>query len=223
MTLTVTDQTGATGEIEREIEISRNSPPVARFSVSPSNGTTDTNFHFDGSSSDDPDGRIVSYSWRFDDGGTGQGPRVSHTFRNQGTFGVNLIVTDNKGMDAFAEKNVEVEKTQGNRCSPRNDHQGPGHVFDVVSADRASRTIIARFRHNAGCQPFTRCGDVRLGGYPGVSPGKEHWIGVMCQFTDLGNGTAAIRLDGGNFWPAAGTRNLYTWPQECNIPGICRN
>ncbi len=223
VTLTVNDHSGAYSSIERGVEILKNSPPVARIKVTPGEGSTLTNFEFDGSGSTDPDGRIVSYEWRFGDGERAQGMHVSHTFENGGTFDVELTVTDNKGQDGSQEKSVEVEKAQGSRCSPRNVHQGPAHVFDVVSADRGSRTIVARFRSNAGCQPFTRCGDIRLGGYPGVSPGTEHWIGVMCEFTDLGNGMAVIKVDGGNYWPSAGQRNFYAWPQECNIPGICRN
>ncbi|MGH9421713.1 MAG: PKD domain-containing protein, partial [Thermoanaerobaculia bacterium] len=46
----------------------------------------------------DPNGSIVSYQWSFGDGGTATGSSVSHTYTNNGTYNVNMIVTDNDGL-----------------------------------------------------------------------------------------------------------------------------
>jgi PKD repeat protein len=52
---------------------------------------------FDGSGSFDTDGTIVSYWWDFDDGTTGSGVAPSHMYTSEGTYTVNLVVTDDKG------------------------------------------------------------------------------------------------------------------------------
>ncbi|MCH8524092.1 MAG: PKD domain-containing protein [Balneolales bacterium] len=52
---------------------------------------------FDGTVSEDPDGRITRYEWDFGDGNTGVGARVDHTYREPGVFTVTLTVTDDSG------------------------------------------------------------------------------------------------------------------------------
>jgi PKD repeat protein len=49
---------------------------------------------FDGTVSEDPDGRISRYFWDFGDGNTAMGARVDHTFNRAGTYTVTLRVLD---------------------------------------------------------------------------------------------------------------------------------
>ncbi|WP_394553141.1 LamG-like jellyroll fold domain-containing protein [Agromyces sp. MMS24-JH15] len=55
---------------------------------------------FDGSTSVDPDGTIVSYAWSFGDGQTGAGVTASHTYAAGGDYVVTLAVTDDDGTTA---------------------------------------------------------------------------------------------------------------------------
>ncbi|MGB4967519.1 MAG: LamG-like jellyroll fold domain-containing protein, partial [Candidatus Saccharimonadales bacterium] len=65
VTLTVTDNQGATEDIVQPVTVTApNIGPAAAFSVS----VTDLVVAFDGSASADPDGSIVSYAWDFGDG-----------------------------------------------------------------------------------------------------------------------------------------------------------
>ncbi len=219
--LTVADRNQATSSAGRELEVVRNKPPVARFSVSPGEGTTSTTFSYDASASSDPDGSIVDFLWKFGDGKSGEGKQISHTYRSEGSYDAELTVTDNKGSKANAFREVEVEKEQGQRCSGKGGH-GPGYLFTVVSADRGSRTIVGRFQGGAGCEAYYRCGDIRKGGYPGRSPGQEYWIGTICEFVNLGGGLARIKVSGGRYWPRAGESKLYTWPQLDGCSAPCR-
>jgi PKD repeat protein len=82
--------------------------PVASFSFSPTSGAPPLLVSFDGSSSFDSDGSIVSYSWSFGDGTTGSGAIVSHTFRTRGVFTVRLTVTDNEGKQGSSSQTIEV-------------------------------------------------------------------------------------------------------------------
>jgi PKD repeat protein len=105
--LTVTDDKGATGSASHAVTVTAppppNQPPVADFSPS----CTNLQCSFtDGSS--DPDGRVVSWSWRFGDGGTAASPNPSHTYGSAGTYTVQLTVTDDKGATGSTSQSVTV-------------------------------------------------------------------------------------------------------------------
>ncbi len=57
-----------------------NEGPFATFVPSVSNGPAPLAVNFDASSSGDPDGTIVQYSWDFGDFNTGAGETIDHTF-----------------------------------------------------------------------------------------------------------------------------------------------
>jgi len=64
--------------------------------------------YFNASNSYDPDGTIISYSWNFKDGSTGNGQTISHTFASVGSYNVELTVIDNKGATGSNIKEIEV-------------------------------------------------------------------------------------------------------------------
>jgi PKD repeat protein len=67
---------------------------------------------FDASPSLDRDGSIVGYAWRFDDGTTASGERVTHTFGDDsdlGWYDVTLLVVDDAGRTTSVSKPVLVE------------------------------------------------------------------------------------------------------------------
>ena len=163
----------------------------------------------------------MDYRWDFGDGKRGKGEDVEHIYDEQGNFDVVLTVEDNSGLTSKLEKGVEVDKEQGRKCNPRANAMTP-YLFTVVTADRARRTIIAQFDQDYGCVPFYRCGDIRKGGLRGGSPGTEHWVGVMCEFIDLGGGRAQIKSVLGNYWPADGEGKFYTWAQKDCSTSVCR-
>ena len=63
-----------------------NELPTAGFTISVDLGQTPLVVTFDASSSSDPDGTLVSYAWKFGDGGTGTGVRPTHTYREPGMY-----------------------------------------------------------------------------------------------------------------------------------------
>ena len=68
-----------------------------------------TEVAFDGSSSYDPDGRIVGYHWDFGDGNGAQGPTATHIFATPGTYDVALTVTDDtESSCAATRRSVQV-------------------------------------------------------------------------------------------------------------------
>lgn len=77
-----------------------NGTPVPAFTFSPASPTLNQAVNFDASTSKDPDGTIVSYSWNFGDGSTGSGMTTQHRFSQTGSFSVVLTVTDDRGLSA---------------------------------------------------------------------------------------------------------------------------
>jgi hypothetical protein len=90
------ENTDTEPEEEEDNEPIINNPPSAD-AKGPYNGNINTPLKFDGSSSKDKDGEIVSYVWNFGDGVTGKGKTITHTYRKEGEYKVRLIVTDDKG------------------------------------------------------------------------------------------------------------------------------
>jgi len=86
-----------------------NLPPVASFTVTPPIGVVGTVFTFDASASYD-DGWISSYFWDFDDGTNALGKKVEKTWGagTEGTYIVNLTVTDNDGVSISAQRRLTV-------------------------------------------------------------------------------------------------------------------
>lgn len=87
-----------------------NQPPVAAFTET----VTDLAVAFDGSTSTDADGTVVSYEWNFGDDATGAtttGPdaRMNHTYTAAGTYNVTLTVVDNSGAKSTATHPVTVQ------------------------------------------------------------------------------------------------------------------
>ena len=82
--------------------------PVANITASPVIGNVLLTAQFDGSSSMDFDGNIVSYSWDFGDGSTATGMAVEHTYKSTGTYTAKLIVKDDAGNTSTATKVIKV-------------------------------------------------------------------------------------------------------------------
>lgn len=87
---------------ERTETITIGSPPASNNPPQANAGANKTSkvgqsVSFNGSSSTDSDGTIISYAWAFGDGGSSAGSTVSHVYSSPGTYTVSLTVTDNNG------------------------------------------------------------------------------------------------------------------------------
>lgn len=124
VTLTVTDNDGATATTFQDITVSDrgsdnddsesdNQAPIAEFSASALRPAATLPVDFDASASSDPDGTIVQYAWSFGDGTTGSGVTTTHVFQNETTdqiipYTVTLTVTDNDGTSDSASVEINV-------------------------------------------------------------------------------------------------------------------
>lgn len=85
-----------------------NQSPIASFIASPTSGVVPLEVFFNASNSYDPDGTIISYTWDFKDGSTGNGQTISHTFTSNGSYNVKLTVADDEGVTDSTTKLITV-------------------------------------------------------------------------------------------------------------------
>jgi len=108
-----------------------NHPPIANFSYSPINPKDLDIIQFTDNSTDS-DGTIVSWSWNFGDGATSSIQNPTHQYTNDGTYLVNLTVTDDKGATDTIQKTIVVSTPTPNIVFVDNDYTSatPGWGYD---------------------------------------------------------------------------------------------
>lgn len=121
VTLTVTDNQGATAIKTEQIKVTApapvNQPPVATFTST----VQDLNVALDASASTDPDGTLAAYAWSFGDGGTATGATATHTYAVADTYTVTLTVTDNLGATGVTTSQVTVTAAAPANQAPQAD------------------------------------------------------------------------------------------------------
>jgi PKD repeat protein len=116
-----------------------NARPHAAFQFAPATVYVGVTVAFDGSTSTDPDGSIVSYAWVFGDGSTGTGMQASHVFTAKGTFRVRLTVVDSDGLSNETTRTLAIPDR-----APRITSSTPGVVPLTIDAGATQTfTVIA--------------------------------------------------------------------------------
>jgi len=165
VTLTVTDDDGATNSTTRSIQVGpTNLPPTAAFTFSPANPAIGGWVQFDGTSSSDPDGSIASYAWNFGDGGTSTDSVAWHPFSAAGTYVVTLTVTDDDGATDSTTHTIVVGTANqapiaAFTYSPSSPDVGVWVRFDGAGSSDPDGTIASyTWSFGDGTMPVTRTG-----------------------------------------------------------------
>jgi len=109
VTLTVTDNDGATDTITQEV-IVINLPPEASFEYTPSNPYTNNEVQFIDKSTDPEGIPIVSWHWDFGDGYTSDLQNPTHIFMSEGDYNVTLTVWDDENATDTYSMVISVTK-----------------------------------------------------------------------------------------------------------------
>jgi PKD repeat protein len=91
----------------------QNQPPVADFTWTPDDPTTQSAVQFTDQSYD-PVGYLVNWTWDFGDGTSSFIQNPIHQYDTPGTYTVDLTVRDNDGVSDSASKDVSVSGSQNN-------------------------------------------------------------------------------------------------------------
>ena len=111
--LTVSDQEGLTDTTSITIDVyGPNQAPVAVISADPTSGEVPLLVNFSGSQSTD-DKAIVGYSWDFGDGNGDTTADPAHTYDTDGSFLVQLTVSDEEGLSDTTSLSIEVIQIDG--------------------------------------------------------------------------------------------------------------
>ncbi|MEV6892251.1 MULTISPECIES: PKD domain-containing protein [Kribbella] len=99
--VTVTDTSGLSDSRTATVTVTQPAAPTAGLTVSPASGLTPLQVTADATTSTDPQGEALSYTFDFGDGTT-VGPQsaatTTHTYTTAGTYTVKVTVTDTSGL-----------------------------------------------------------------------------------------------------------------------------
>ena len=138
-TLTITDDSGASASVSRQVE--PNNRPIVWGRVS----CTGVTCAFDASEAHDPDGTIISRVWEFGDGSSAAGAKVSHTYGAPSIHHATVTVTDNEG--ATATNTVYVVASTYPVASFTSTCSRLTCVFDASASSDADGTIATYVWH----------------------------------------------------------------------------
>ncbi|MEK6705896.1 MAG: PKD domain-containing protein, partial [Bdellovibrionota bacterium] len=135
----------------------------------------------------DPDGRIISYFWNYDDGSSGFGTEsLSHTFNQVGIYQVVVIVTDNDGFTAEAKLEIQVLSKPKVQLNIYNRETGLWEeLFDPYDLFNPANptTVIVHGWNPADVVPSHWDGDLNAN-----SKEEAHWTRQMAQSISLKHG-----------------------------------
>ena len=216
VTLTVTDNGGATATQSQSVRVVDNAPPVASF-TSACSGLTCT---FNGSGSSDSDGTIEHYWWSFGDGAASSGSTASHTYTAAGTYTVWLQVRDSGvGANTSAQSQSVTVANAPPVASFTSACRGLTCSFDGSGSSDADGTITSRAwsfgDETTGSGTTVSHTYAAAGTYPvtltvtdngGVTAARNQYVFAAAAGDPVAG--VVVSPDGGETWPIGSTQSI---------------
>ena len=195
VTLTVTDNNGGSSTVSTIAQITCD-PPIANTG-GPYYGYIYQPICFNGSKSSDSSGNIIEYIWDFGDNTTGTGQSPVHIYQKNGTYVVQLTVTNDNG-DADTDTTSALIMTS--RPPKKPELKGPSsgfinneYTYIAVTTDPDQDNISYYFDwgdHTNTTTPFFPSGTVITAMHTWASPGS---YAIQLCATDENNATSEIK------------------------------
>jgi PKD repeat protein len=132
--LTVIDDEGLIDSQQIAVIVT-NAAPVAVASVNNENPLPGIVVIFNASASYDAQDAIVSYEWDFDDGNSGSGVVVEHTYKQGGYYVATLTVTDADGATGRTHLGINVQPGES-QCADDDDTCGADDVpYAIITSN----------------------------------------------------------------------------------------
>lgn len=172
VTLTVTDDAGATDSSTQTVTVSDAPPPVNQAPTAAFDFlVTGLSASFSNESSDS-DGTVTGWQWQFGDGATSAAQNPSHTYTAAGTYSVTLTVTDNDGASSSATQSVTVEATAPPVGNTLENGVAVGGMSGAAGEGFRFTFEVPANATNVTFETFGGTGDVDLYVKFGSAPGK---------------------------------------------------
>ena len=205
------------GTVHQIIYTAANQPPTARISASATAGNAPLTVAFDGSTSTDPEGRPLTYSWDLNGDGTfgdATTPTTSYTYTSNGTYTASLRVTDDHGATNIASVTITVGNTapvavidtpattltwQVGQAISFSGHADDAQDVTLPASALTWSVILHHCTTQANCH--THLIQVMPGAAGGAFTAPDHaypcWLEIQLTATDSGGltSTASVRLD----------------------------
>ncbi len=151
VTLTVTDDDGSSDQDTVSITITNVAPTLTLFEA-PANGTEEVALTFR-AAANDPGNDNLTYTWNFGDDNTATGTEVQHAYADNGTFNVQLTVTDGDGgqvSDDAAVVIANVAPVLVRVDGPAQVVEGSAAAFVATVSDAAADEITVQWGFEQG-------------------------------------------------------------------------
>src|SRR5205823_2482168 len=152
--VTVTDKDGGSASNTTVVTVANGAPTAVVGG--PYTGNEGSAVSFDGSASTDPDADVLTYDWNFGDGSThGSGVRPTHTYTDNGTYTVTLIVSDSRGASSTASSTTATIANIAPTATfnaPASVNEGSTLTISLSSPrDASSVDVVAGFTYAFDC------------------------------------------------------------------------
>src|SRR6266566_6696365 len=175
VTLNVTDNTSLSSIATHQVVVDIS--PRAAFLFAPAAIYIGVAVTFNGSTSTDSDGTIVTYNWTFGDGAIVTGPVVTHAYGSKGTFTASLVVVDDAGLSNQTTATIDVRNRAPQMSSspglgPVTVNTGATQTFTVTGSDPDGDALTYIWRVDGSV-----VGNANVFTFTGTTPGT-HTVNV---------------------------------------------
>ncbi len=130
--LTVTDQNDISDSVSEEVVVEDEpvDPPTAEFEFVPESPEEGESVEFSDESTEG-DANIVDWSWDFGDGATSSDENPTHVYDEEGTYTVELTVTDENDLSDTTTDQIEVEEDDeyDEFTATNSEHEDAGRAY----------------------------------------------------------------------------------------------